>query len=62
MITSWERMKAKVKAQFMPIDYEVQMYKKLQNLRQRNLDVNAYMEEFHKFSLVLKQPKNEHPR
>lgn len=48
-------MKAKVKAQFMPIDYEVQMYKKLQNLRQRYLDVNAYMKEFHKLSLKSKR-------
>lgn len=75
MITSWERMKAEVKAQFMPIDYEVQIYKKLQNLRQRDLDVNAYIEEFHKLGLrskrqeqepksgqVLEWPKHEHPR
>lgn len=32
-ISSWERMNNKIKDQFLPIDYEVQTYKKLQNLR-----------------------------
>lgn len=52
-------MKAKVKVQFMPIEYEVQMYKMLQNLKQRDLDVNAYTEEFHKLSLRSKRQEEE---
>lgn len=35
------------------------MYKKLQNLRQRELDVNAYIEEFHKLSLRSKKKHEE---
>ena len=34
MISSWEVMKAKIKAQFLPADHEVQLFKKLQSLKQ----------------------------
>lgn len=58
-ISSWERMKNKIKDQFLPIDYEVQMYKKLQNIRKRELGVNAYTEEFYKLSLRSKKHEKE---
>lgn len=58
-ITSWERMKIRLKAQFLPGDYEAQIHKRLQNLKQRELDVNAYIEEFHKLSLRARKHENE---
>ena len=58
-IVSWERMKIRLKAQFLPKDYEVQLHKKLQNLKQRELDVSSYTEEFHKLSLRAKKHENE---
>lgn len=50
-INTWDRMVAKVKAQFLPSDYEVQIFRRLQNLKQKEMDVMTYTEEFHKLSL-----------
>lgn len=58
-ITSRERMKSRIKTQFMPMDYEVQMFKRLYNLKQRELDVGAYTEEFHKLSLRERKQEDE---
>lgn len=44
-------MVAKVKAQFLPGDYEIQSCRRLQNLKQKEMDVMTYIEEFHKLSL-----------
>ena len=46
-ITTWKRMKLEVKRQFIPKDYEVLVHQKLQALRQNDMDVGAYTEEFH---------------
>jgi hypothetical protein len=32
-IKSWDRMVAKIKAKFIPKDYQLNLFKKLQNLR-----------------------------
>lgn len=40
-------MVAKVKGQFLPVDYAIQNFRKLQNLRQKELDVMTYTKEFH---------------
>lgn len=58
-ITSWERMKIMIKTQFLPIDYEVQMHKKLQNLKQREMDVSTYIEEFNKLTLGARKQGEE---
>lgn len=58
-ITSWEHMKIRRKAHFLPGDYEVKIHKRLQNLKQMELDVNAYTKEFHKLSLRAKKHENE---
>ena len=34
MISSWEVMKEKIKAQFLPPNHEVQLFKKLESLKQ----------------------------
>lgn len=62
MITSWDRMATKIKAHFVPVDYEVQIYRKMQSLRQKYLDVSAYIEEFHKMSLRTKYHEEEPDR
>ncbi|XP_057818140.2 uncharacterized protein LOC131031119 [Cryptomeria japonica] len=58
-ISSWERMKTKIKNQFLPCDFEVQMFKKIQNFRQRELDVSSYTEEFHRLSLRSRKHEDE---
>lgn len=52
IIVNWKTMVAKVKGNYMLEDYDIQLYKKRQNLKQRDLDVAAYTKEFQKLSLM----------
>ena len=53
-ISTWKRMKAEVKKQFVPDDYEVLINQRLQNLKQRDMDVSGYTQEFHNLTLRAK--------
>ena len=46
-INKWERMVAKMKQKFIPIDYELDMLKKMQGLKQAGKSVQEYIEEFY---------------
>lgn len=50
-IISWDRMVEKLKGKFLPNDYAIQLYRKLQNLKQKGMDVTTYTEEFYKLSI-----------
>ncbi|XP_059065001.1 uncharacterized protein LOC131857030 [Cryptomeria japonica] len=50
-ITSWERMKEMMKAQFLPSHFAIQTKRMRQNLTQRDMDVMTYTEQFHKLSI-----------
>ena len=41
-IKSWGRMVSKLKDKFLPKDYQLVLYKQMQNLRQRLLTVREY--------------------
>jgi hypothetical protein len=41
-IKNWDIMVAKLKAKFMPKDYQINMFRKLQNLRQKGMTVKEY--------------------
>ena len=43
-------MKSKIKRKFVPKDYEV-IHQRLQSLRQKDLDIRAYIEEFHRLCI-----------
>jgi hypothetical protein len=43
-IKNWDRMVAKLKAKFIPRDYQINLYRRLQNLKQRGLSVKEYTE------------------
>ncbi|XP_059067896.1 uncharacterized protein LOC131858615 [Cryptomeria japonica] len=58
-ISTWRKMVLEIKKQFVPEDYEVSLHKKLQNLKQKDMDVSTYTEEFHKMNLKAKVPENE---
>jgi hypothetical protein len=45
-ITSWYIMVAKLKSKFIPKDYQVNLFRKLQNLRQKGLSVKEYTKSF----------------
>ena len=44
-------MVAKMRAKFLPKDYQLILYRQMQNLRQRLLTVREYTEEFYKVNL-----------
>jgi hypothetical protein len=58
-IKSWDRMVAKLKAKFIPKDYQVNMFRKLQNLRQKGLSVKEYTEEFYKLNIRAGHREND---
>jgi hypothetical protein len=41
-IKSWDRMVANLKAKFMPKDYQINLFRRVYNLRQRGLTVKEY--------------------
>ena len=46
-IKKWDRMVAKLKAKFIPKDYQINLFKRLKNLRHKGLLVKEYSEEFY---------------
>ena len=42
LIKSWDRMVAKLRAKFLPTDYQLTLYRQMKNLRQRLLTVREY--------------------
>ena len=41
-IKSWDRMVAKLRGKFRPKDYQISLFKQMQNLRQRSMTVKEY--------------------
>ena len=50
-IKQWDKMVSRLKAKFMPKDYQLNIFRPLQNLRQKGLIVKEYIEEFYKTSI-----------
>lgn len=50
-IKKWTRMEAKLKEKFLPKDYQIMLYRQVQNLKQRGMLVKEYTEEFYKLNL-----------
>jgi hypothetical protein len=50
-IKSWDRMVAKLKAKFIPKEYQINLFRRLQNLRQKILSLKEYTEEFYKLNI-----------
>lgn len=44
-------MIAKLKSNFVPANYQVDLFQKLQNLRQKESNVKEYIEEFYKLNI-----------
>jgi D-serine dehydratase len=44
-------MVAKLKAKFMPKDYQINMFRKMQNLRQKGMTVKEYTEDFYSLNI-----------
>jgi len=50
-IKSWNKMIIKSKDKFLPKDYQLSLYKQMQNMRQRLLTVREYTEDFYKVNI-----------
>lgn len=50
-ILDWERMKTMVRNQFFPSDLAIQIKIRRNNLKQRDMDVMSYTEQFHTLSI-----------
>jgi hypothetical protein len=44
-------MVSKLKAKFMPKDYQITLFRWMQNLRQRGLTVKEYTKDFYKLNI-----------
>jgi hypothetical protein len=61
-IKSWDRMVAKLKAKFIPKDYQINLFRKLQNLRQKGMTVKEYTEEFYRLNIRTGQRERDEER
>jgi hypothetical protein len=50
-INIWDRMVAKIKDKFIPKDYQINMFRRLQNLRQKGMIVKEYRKEFYRLNI-----------
>ena len=51
VIKSWDRMIAKMRGKFFPKDYQLSLYRQMQNLRKRSLTVREYTKYFYRVNL-----------
>jgi hypothetical protein len=58
-IKNCDRMVAKFKAKFIPKDYQLNVFRKLQNLRHKCLLVKEYTEEFYKLNIRAVHMEND---
>jgi D-serine dehydratase len=52
-------MVAKLKVKFMPKDYQINLFRKLQNLRQKGMTVKEYTEDFYKLNIKTGQREKD---
>jgi hypothetical protein len=50
-IKSWDRMITKMKEKFIPRDYQITLFRRMQNLRHKLMTVKEYTEEFYKLNI-----------
>jgi hypothetical protein len=50
-IKSWDKMVAKMKAKFIPKDYQITLFRRMQNLRQKLMTMKEYTKEFYKINI-----------
>jgi hypothetical protein len=50
-IKRWDRMIAKMKAKFIPRDYQITLFRRMQNLRRKLMTIKEYTEEFYKLNI-----------
>ena len=48
---TWENMMNKIKKRFLLVDYQVNLLRKIQNLKQKDMSVNDYTKEFYRLHI-----------
>ena len=61
-IKIWDRMVAKLKAKFIPKDFQINLFRKLHNLRQKGMTVKEYIEEFYWLNIKTGQRERDKER
>jgi hypothetical protein len=56
---SWDRMVTKLKDKFIPKEYHINMFKRLQNLRNKGIIVKKYTEEFYNMNIKVGQRERD---
>ena len=51
VIKIWDKMIAKMRGKFFPKDYQLSLYRQMQNLMQISLTIREYIEEFYRVKL-----------
>jgi hypothetical protein len=52
-------MVAKLKAKFIPKDYQINLFRRMQNLRQKGMTVKEYTEEFYRLNIRVGQRERQ---
>jgi hypothetical protein len=50
-IKRWDRMVTKMKAKFIPIDYQINIFRRMHNLRQKGMTMKEYTGEFYRLNI-----------
>ena len=50
-IRTWVKIVSKVKKKFLPVDYQVSLLRKMQNLKQKDMTMKEYTEEFYRLGI-----------
>jgi hypothetical protein len=50
-IKSWDQMIANMKVKFIPRDYQITLFRRMQNLRQKMMTMKEYIEEFYRLNI-----------
>jgi hypothetical protein len=50
-IKSWDRIVVKMKYKFIPRDYQINLFLRMQNLRQKGMTVKEYTKEFYRLNI-----------
>ena len=52
-IKTWLKMVNKIKKKFLPANYQVSLLRKMQNLKQRDMNVKEYTREFYRLDMQM---------
>jgi hypothetical protein len=58
-IKSWDKMVSNIKVKFIPKYYQINMFKRLQNLRHKGLIVREYTKEFYRLNIRVGHCEND---